>query len=114
MLKTIIIGLTIGVIDGIGIFYAPGEPYKTEIFLAAILKSILVAVMVNQTLKISSRWIHGVLFGILYGFLFAAVIFLAKGGFQSMNAPYVIPSGIVMGAITGALVWKFSIHRSNP
>ena len=30
-----------------------------------------------------------------------------------MNAPFVVPSGIVMGAITGVLNWKFSISKTN-
>ena len=42
-LPVIIIGAVIGVLDGVGIFWAPGEPYKTEIFLAAILKGVLVS-----------------------------------------------------------------------
>ena len=113
ILKTIIIGICIGILDGVGIFFAPVEPYKMEIFIAAILKSILVSLMVKQSLKVSSRWTHGILFGILYGFLFATVVFLAKGGFQSMSAPYVIPAGIIMGAITGILVWRFSFSRNN-
>jgi len=111
ILKTIIIGLCIGIPDGIGIFFAPGEPYKKEIFVAAILKSILVSLMIMQTLKAGSRWTKGILFGILYGFLLSAVVFLSKGGFQSMSAPYVIPAGIIMGAVTGILVWRFSIPK---
>jgi hypothetical protein len=31
-------GAIIGAFDGVGIFFVPEEPYKVEIFLAAILK----------------------------------------------------------------------------
>lgn len=113
LFKTIVIGSIIGAFDGVGIFWAPGELYKTEIFIAAILKGILVSLMVKQTLQLSSRWTHGILFGIMYGFLFATVVFLAKGGFKSMSAPFVIPAGIIMGAITGLLVWKFSVRNNQ-
>lgn len=34
----LIIGAVVGVIDGGGVFFAPGEPYQYEIFAAAILK----------------------------------------------------------------------------
>lgn len=51
----------------------------------------------------------GVCWGALFGFLFAAVVFLAKGGFKSKDAPYVIPSGIVMGGISGILLWLFVV-----
>ena len=100
----ILIGAVIGAFDGVGIFYAPGEPYKTEIFIAAILKGVLVSLMIAFTLQEKSKWWRTALSGILFGFLFGAVIFLAKGGFKSMDAPFVVPSGIIMGAITGILI----------
>ena len=43
-------------------------------------------------------------YGLLYGLALALVVFLAKGAFRSMDAPYVVPSGVVMGASTGLLV----------
>jgi len=110
---TIIIGLIIGALDGVGIFFAPGEPYKNQIFIAAVLNGILVSIITASTLNQKSNWGNGILYGILYGFLFATVIFLAKGGFDSMNAPFVVPSGIVMGALIGVLNWKFSITRTD-
>src|SRR5439155_750171 len=42
VIVVVVIGGIIGALDGVGIFFAPGEPFKTEIFLAAILKGILV------------------------------------------------------------------------
>jgi hypothetical protein len=106
---TILIGAAVGVLDGVGIFYAPGEPYKIEIFLAAILKGVLVSLFVAFALKGKREWKSAALYGVLFGLLFALVIFLAKGGFRSMDAPFVVPSGIVMGAITGILVNRFSL-----
>ena len=40
---------------------------------------------------------------------FALVIFLAKGAFKSKDAPYVVPSGIILGLFTGLAVWKFAL-----
>lgn len=113
LIVVLTIGLIIGALDGIGIFYAPDEPYKNEIFIAAILNGALVSIIVAQSLSSKSSWWIGLLFGILYGFLFGIVIFLAKGGYNSMDAPFVVPSGIVFGGITGVLNWKFSIIRNN-
>ena len=110
---SIIIGLIIGALDGVGIFFAPGEPYKMQIFFAATLNGILVSIITARSLNQKSNWSQGLFYGILYGFLFAITLFLAKGGFASMNAPFVVPSGIVMGAITGVLNWKFSISKTN-
>jgi hypothetical protein len=111
-LATLLIGFLVGAFDGIGIFFAPGERYKVEILLAATLKGILVSVITALTLSTRrSSWLRAAGFGILYGFAFALVIFLAKGAFKSMDAPYVVPSGIVMGALTGILLWKFAFRR---
>jgi hypothetical protein len=111
--SVIIIGALIGALDGVGIFYAPGEPYKIEIFFAAILKGVIVSLMIGFALRHKVEWWRATLSGILYGFLFALVIFLAKGGLKSMDAPFVVPSGIVMGAITAVLVNRFALGRPN-
>ena len=47
--------------------------------------------------------------GALYGLAFGLVIYLAKGGPKSGDAPYVIPSGIVTGGLIGLFIvmWRF-------
>ena len=47
--------------------------------------------------------------GALYGLAFSLVIYLAKGGPTSGDAPYVIPSGIVTGGLMGLFIimWAF-------
>ena len=105
----IIIGAALGALDGAGIFFAPGEPYKWQIFLAATLKGALVGLLTGFSLAPDNRWWTAVGTGALYGFAFALVVYLAKGGPQSGDAPFVIPSGIIFGALTGLLViiWGF-------
>lgn len=100
----LIIGAAVGALDGMGIFWAPGEPYKVEIFLAAILKGVLVSLLIALTLRMRKPWWQGVGYGLLYGVAFALVVFLAKGGFRSMDAPFVVPAGAIMGSLTGVLV----------
>ena len=111
VIVVVVIGAIIGAIDGVGIFFAPGEPFKTEIFLAAILKGILVSLLTGMSLTTNSAWWHGAGYGLLYGLAFALVIFLAKGGFKSKDAPYVVPSGAILGVITGLLLVKFAFLR---
>ena len=41
VIVVVVIGGLIGALDGVGIFFAPGEPFKTEILFAAIVKGIL-------------------------------------------------------------------------
>jgi len=112
VIVVMVIGGIIGALDGVGIFLAPGEPFKTEIFLAAILKRILVSLLTGMSLTSRSAWWHGPGYGLLYGFAFGLVIFLAKGGFKSMDAPYVVPSGAILGVVTGLLLVKFVFLRS--
>ena len=105
----ILIGGVAGFLDGVGIFFEPRERYKIEILLAAILKGILVSVMTALSLTKLSTWLAAAGLGLLYGFAFALVIFLAKGAFKSKDAPYVVPSGIVLGLLTGVAVWEFAL-----
>jgi hypothetical protein len=109
----LLIGAVIGALDGGGVFFAPGEPYRIEIFAAAILKGVLVALMIALSLRNNRSLVAGAGLGLLYGFAFGLVVFLAKGGLKSMDAPYVVPSGAVMGAITGLLVAKLAFRRAD-
>ena len=107
----LLIGALIGAFDGVGIFFAPGERYRWEIFFAAVLKGILVGLITALSLTPRRSWQRGAGFGAFYGFAFALVVFLAKGAFKSMDAPYVVPSGLVMGLLTGILVWRFGFRN---
>jgi hypothetical protein len=106
-LTVIVIGAVLGVLDGVGIFFEPKEPYKWQILFAATLKGILVALLTGFSLATTTRWWSATVTGSLYGFAFSLVIYLAKGGPRSGDAPYVIPSGIIAGGLTGLfiLIW---------
>ena len=103
-LTVILIGVALGVLDGVGIFFEPKEPYKWPILGAAILKGVLVALLTGFSLSASSRWWSAMVTGALYGLAFALVIYLAKGGPKSGDAPYVIPSGIITGGLIGLFI----------
>jgi hypothetical protein len=104
LIAVLIIGGFMGAVDGGGIFFAREEPYKVEIFLAATLKGLLVSLLTGLSLSAQSLWWQAAGYGALYGLLFALVVFLAKGGFRSKDAPYVVPSGLVTGAVIGVMV----------
>jgi|GEM_PF-1267687 len=112
-LVVLLIGFLVGGLDGIGIFFAPGERYKWEILFAAILKGMLVSLVTGLSLNNRCSWLRSAGYGMLYGFAFALVVFLAKGGLKSMDAPYVVPSGVIMGAITGVLVCKLAFRKNS-
>ena len=105
----LLIGIIVGALDGGGIFFVKKEPYKLEIFLAALLKSSLVSFMLSLLLSTSNTVWDSIWIGAVVGTLFALIVFLAKGAFASGDAPLVVPFGLVWGALTGYLVLIFVI-----
>ena len=103
-LTVILIGVVLGALDGVGIFFEPKEPYKWQILGAATLKGVLVALLTGFSLSTTSRWWSAMVTGALYGLAFGLVIYLAKGGPKSGDAPYVIPSGIITGGLIGLFI----------
>jgi len=98
------IGGIVGAIEGGSVFFARAEPYKMEITLAATLKGMLVGLLTALSLHPHSPWWQAAGLGTLYGLSFALVVFLAKGAFKGHEAPYVVPSGVVTGALIGVLI----------
>jgi hypothetical protein len=91
LLNVVLIGAVFGALDGVGIFFEPKEPYKWQILCAATLKGALVALLTGFSLAPTTRWWSAMLTGAIYGLAFSLVIYLAKGGPKSGDAPYVIP-----------------------
>jgi drug/metabolite transporter (DMT)-like permease len=55
-LTVVVIGVVLGVLDGVGIFFEPKEPYKWQILFAATLKGVLVALLTGFSLAATTRW----------------------------------------------------------
>jgi len=85
----ILIGAVLGALGGVGIFFEPREPYKWQILCAATLKGVLIALLTGFSITAITRWWLAIAIGALYGLAFGLVIYLAKGGPKSGDAPYV-------------------------
>jgi hypothetical protein len=109
----VIIGAVFGALGGAGIFFEPREPYKWQILIAATLKGILVALLTAFSITTTARWWSAMMTGALYGLAFGVVIYLAKGGPKSGDAPYVIPSGIITGALIGLFIVIWAAKRGH-
>jgi hypothetical protein len=109
--RWLIPGAIVGALDGGGIFFAPGEPYPWQIFAAAILKGLLVAALIALSLRSRTSLLRGALVGAAYGFLAAAVVWLAKGGLVSNDPQYVLQAGLITGVILGAWIARFGLPR---
>ena len=99
-----VVGAVVGCLGVVGIYWAPDEPYKHWIVAAGLLNgvvnSLLMTVFIRQRSSIGSA----LLVGALCGLVTATVVFLAKGGWSSGDAPYVIPTGVVEGLVLGMVV----------
>jgi len=104
-----LVGGCVHAMIGAGVFFAKEEPHKAQIFVATILKGLLVALLVVFSLDagVSKSLWTGAGFGLLYGLAFGMVVFLAKGAvFKS--TPYLLGGSVIQGVISGALIGYFS------
>lgn len=106
ILLVLAIGGLVHALIGATVYFSPDEPNKAGILAATTIKGLLVALLIGFTIAPDPGWLNGIGFGVLYGFAFGLVVFLAKGGFKS--APYVIIASAVQGAIAGGLIGKFA------
>jgi hypothetical protein len=105
ILTTLIIGAGVHALVGAGVFFAKEEPYKSQIFVATILKGLLVALLIGFSLngRVSQSVWAGAGYGLIYGLAFGVVVFLAKGA-DFKSTPYVLSGSVIQGVITGALI----------
>ena len=108
LLIVLLAGLGLGLLIGGSIFFEPKEPYKIEIMIASTLRSILVALITGLSLNAGSSWMAGTGYGLLYGFSFGLVVFLAKGGFKSKDAPFVVLGSSISGGIAGIIIVNYA------
>ena len=102
--KVAIAGAVVGFLDSCSIWFVPSEPYANFIVAAGTLKGLLTALLISKSVDRASSFGKALGIGALYGFLLSAVVFLAKGGWASWDAPYVVPAGLVVGLVLGPLV----------
>jgi hypothetical protein len=100
----IAVGALVGLLLGLSILFEESEPYKIEIILASMLRNVLVAMLTGMSLTARSSALAGTGYGLVYGFAFGLVIFLAKGAFRSRSAPYVVPGAAFAGGLTGLII----------
>jgi hypothetical protein len=99
-----VIGAGLGLLGAAGIYFEPQESYKTHIVAAGTLRGALVALLTASFLTDGPGWPVAVGLGALFGLLFGAVVYLAKGGRASGDAPFILPMSILTGGLTGLLI----------
>ena len=97
-------GAIVGFLGAVGIYFDPEEPYKHFIVAAGTLSGVVLALLISAVIDASTPLLPTLLAGAGVGLLHSASIFLAKGGWISWDAPFVIPTGILSGLILAPLV----------
>lgn len=103
-----LMGAVIGFLSGVGVYWEPAEPYPGFITAAATLSGVIMALLIQPRVSATVSAGPAVAIGAWYGLLLSTVVFLAKGGWASWDAPYVVPVNVVQGAILGILARRFS------
>ncbi len=102
--KIAVAGAVVGCLGAAGIYWAPEEPYAHWIVAAGTLNGIVTALLATVFIRSRSSIGTALLAGALCGLATAMVVFLAKGGWSSWDAPFVIPTGVVEGLVLGVVV----------
>jgi hypothetical protein len=98
------IGAALGLLGAAGIYFDKRVPSRHVIVAAGTLRGALVALTTGLSMSAQSGWLVGAGFGALYGALFGIMICLSKGAFALEHAQYIIPTSIVTGTLSGAIV----------
>ena len=104
MLKIAGVGATLGFLGAVGIYFAPGEPYPGFITLAGTLSGVMIALLITTVVKHNSSLAQCLGWGSAMGLMSSATVFFAKGAWTSWDAPFVVPTEIVIGAILGPTI----------
>lgn len=100
----VIAGAIVGFVGAVGIYFEPDEPYKHFIVVAGTLSGVVLALLIGAVVDGTTPLLRTLLAGAGLGLLQAATIYLAKGGWLSADAPYVVPTGIVSGLILAPII----------
>ena len=104
MLRICTAGAALGFLGAVGIYFEPQEPYPGYITLAGTLGGVTLALLITTVVNRNSSVARCLGWGALMGLLATSTTFLAKGGWTSWDAPFVIPTGIVTGVILGPII----------
>ncbi len=97
-------GAIVGFLGAVGIYFEPDEPYKHFIVAAGTLSGVVIALLIAAVISAATPLLPTLLAGAGLGLLDSAAIFLAKGGWHSADAPYVVPTLIVSGLILAPII----------
>ena len=103
-LRIAVAGAIVGFLGAVGIYFEPAEPYRHFIVAAGTLSGVVLALLITVAVDATTPLLRTLLAGAILGLLHSATLFLAKGGWMSWDAPFVVPTGVVSGLILAPLI----------
>ena len=97
-------GALLGFLGAVGIYFSPQEPYPGYITVAGTLSSVTIALLISAVVTRNTSFSRSMCWGAVFGLLASTTVFLAKGGWTSWDALFVVPTGIVTGIILGPVI----------
>ncbi len=97
-------GAFVGFLGAVGIYFDPDEPFKHFILAAGTLGGVVLALLITAVVNARTSLLLTLAAGAGLGLLQSAAIYLAKGGWLSTDAPYVVPTGIASGLILAPII----------
>lgn len=98
------VGAGLGFLSAVGIYFVPGEPYPGFVTMAGTLLGVTTALLITTVVTHASTVPRSIAWGALFGLLPSLMVFFAKGGWESGDAPFVVPTAVAIGALLGPVV----------
>ncbi len=97
-------GAVVGFLETFSIWFEPDEPYPSFIVAAGTINGVVTGFMIAAFVDRATSVPRALVTGALCGLAVSVTVYLAKGGWISNDAPYVVPAGVVLGLILGPTV----------
>ncbi len=97
-------GAVVGFLETFSIWFVPEEPYPSFIVAAGMLNGVVTGFMIAAFVDRATSVPRALVTGAVCGLAASVTVYLAKGGWISNDAPYVVPAGVVVGLILGPAV----------
>lgn len=112
--KIVISGAAAGFLSAVGIFFDPAEPYPLFVTIAGTLHGVVTALLLTTSVTAESSTARCMGWGAVYGLLTGSMGFFAEGAWASWSAPYIVPTGVIVGMILGPWIRRILRRASQP
>ena len=105
-------GAVVGFLETFSIWFVPEEPYPSFIVAGGTLNGMVTGFLIAAFVDRATSVPRALVTGAVCGLAASVTVYLAKGGWVSNDAPYVVPAGVVMGLVLGPVVRV--LHPKHP